>query len=85
MTFLIIILFFILSFLFWNFFFFVFGHFLFRIGCFKIGHYLVGSSIAGDFGFCKKTRQWLSDNCPKSHSCDNCKIWTCASYDKKIE
>lgn len=77
------ILVFVLVLVFWNFFFFIFGHFLFRIGVRKVGHYFVGSSIAGDFGSCKKTRQWLSDNCPRSHSCDNCRIWTCGSFHKK--
>lgn len=53
------------------------GKFLFLLGHKKIGHYLVGSAIAGDFGLCKKTRSWLSSNCPHYKKCD---LWTCGSY-----
>ena len=57
------------------------GRFLFECGYKKIGHYLVGMSIAGDFGLCKKTRDWLHDNCQRGCEFNKCDIWTCGNYD----
>lgn len=57
------------------------GRLLFKCGFKKVGHYLVGVSIAGDFGLCKKTRDWLHDNCQRGCEFNKCDIWTCGNYE----
>ena len=71
--------------IFYNIILFCLGKLLYLIGIHKIGHYMVASSIAGDFGLCKKTRKWIHKNCYQRNK-EKCKLWTCENYEncKKI-